>query len=118
MKSQTVVRHKATGRKGVVVTDPFGACDETEVPVIFEGDDGFVGIPADDLEDLGPENAQADLEKCGAGRGAECCIFLAVGANGSECARFGALRWSIIFRKEKMNARREPKEPYPQCQLS
>lgn len=117
MRSQTVVQHSSTDRKGVVVTDSFGVCGDLEVPVVFEGENVFLGMSISELKIIGPENAKATLEKCGAGKGAACCIFLIMGANGPECVRFGGLRWQIISRKEFMNAQREPTELYPNCQL-
>ncbi len=116
---QMVVRNKKTGQKGVTVDDTPGilsCCSDEETPVVYERDTTSMGTPTEDLEMIGPENAVADLKKCGAGTD-KCCIFLTVGRNGPECDRFGRLRFDIIMRKESMNAKREPTEPYPACQL-
>ena len=118
MKIQTVVRYLESGKKGVVVSDPFGSCSPDEVPVVFQGHTASMGIPLDELEVIGPENAIADPERCGAGKGDQCCIFLVWGGNDWECCRFGPLRYSIIFRKEKMGAKRHPIDLYPNCQLT
>ena len=118
MKPETVVRNKITGVKGVVVTDPFGTCSSDEVPVCYEGASDFLGTPIAEIEEIGPENAVIDdPKKCGAGRGAECCIFLVAGKNGFQCQRYGEMRYSLISRKRKMIAQREPTELYPKCQL-
>lgn len=60
--------------------------------------------------------AQADFKKCGAGQGAECCIFLISGTDGAECARFGGLH-SILVSRTDMTARRQPAQEFPECQL-
>jgi len=120
IQRQMRVRNTKTGSLGVTVDDLAGllsCCDPGETPVVFDGQGGFTGIQTEDLEVLGPENAIADLQRCGAGKGADCCIFLASGPEGVSCQRFGELRYDIIFRKEKMNAKREPTEPFPGCQL-
>jgi hypothetical protein len=53
-------------------------------------------------------------EKCGIGRGAECCIFLTIGS-GFECQRHGELRDYLMSRV--MSAKRNPIEPFPHCQI-
>mgnify|MGYP001560372332 FL=1 len=117
---QTVFRNKKSGSVGVVCPDLGGmlsCCNDDEVPVVYEGTTASCGTIFDQLEIVGPENALADREKCGAGKGKDCCIFLAVGANGFECQRFGNLRWDLVFRKSAMNAKREPIEMFPNCQF-
>lgn len=118
MNLGTKVKNKKSGELGVVVTDPYGCCAPQEVPVQYEGTTAYLGTDVSILEDLGPENAKADLMKCGAGQEKECCIFLVVGSNGPECQRFGPLRNTLISRKDKMAAQREPTELFPACQLS
>ena len=113
----TLVRNKNTKVVGVVVDDPFNCCSEKEVPVLYEGVTFSSGTFPENLEIIGQENAQADLEKCGAGQGENCCIFLVIGETGPECERFGSLRTSLIF-KEGMVAKREPAQLFPNCQLS
>lgn len=105
------------GVRGVVIRDEFCVCDTDETLVAWEGVLGNLGFPTEKLKVIGPENAIADLKKCGAGQGEKCCIFLTVGPRGASCERFGHLHTSIIFRKDKMNAQREPREMYPNCQL-
>lgn len=117
MTPGTIVKNKVTKKLGVVVTDPFDVCTDNEVPVVYEGTTASVGTDSRNLESLGHENAQADPKKCGAGQGENCCIFLTAGANGFECGRFGSIRWSIIFRKERMVAQRDPVQLFPNCQL-
>ena len=116
---QMVVRNKKTGKKGVTVDDlpaPLDCCLPEETPVVYEGETVVVGTLTEDLEVIGPENAIADLKKCGAGTD-KCCIFLTIGREGPECQRFGPLRFQLIMRKEQMRAQREPVELYPACQL-
>lgn len=117
MEPQTLVRNTETGILGVVVTDPWDVCGDDEVPVVYEGQTGFSGTDRGVLEDFGPENAIADAEKCGAGKGAECCIFLTFKDADWTCQRFGGLRYQLIFAKERMSAKREPVEMFPNCQL-
>jgi hypothetical protein len=115
------VKHKKTGIIGTTVDDMVGSlacCTPEETPVVWDGIGALSGTPTENLEVIGPEESVANPEKCGAGRGADCCIFMAVSSTGFSCERFGALHWSLIFRKGQMNAKREPVEPYPNCQLT
>lgn len=117
---QTVVKNRQSGKIGVVCPDLGGmlsCCTDEEVPVVYEGTSVSCGTLFDQLEIIGPENAGADLKKCGAGQGENCCIFLTVGTNGPECQRFGNLRWDLVFRKSSMASKREPTELFPGCQL-
>lgn len=109
----TKVRNTETGKHGVVVDDIMNCCSSDETPVVYEGETGFLGTDTNNLEDLGPENAQADLHKCGAGKGADCCIFLTGNADGPHCERFSSFRNHLIFKT--MRAKRHPAEPWPEC---
>ena len=111
---KTVVEN-AQGRRGVVVSDLLGCCSDDETPVVYDKESGFMGTMTSDLRIIGPENAVPEPKRCGMGKGHECCIFLVVGANGFECERFGSLRYTLIFRKDDMNAQREPTELFPGC---
>lgn len=118
-RAQMLVKRKEDGKKGVVV-DEMGfmrVCSDEEVPVVFEGTAAYFGTDFRELELLGKEDAVADFEKCGGGKGAECCKFLAAGARGFTCERFGSLRNAIIFKKD-MAAKREPTEMFPNCQIA
>ncbi len=119
--AQTVVRHVPTGKIGVVIQEPFepfGSCDpEQEAPVVFDGTTSWCAVSLTELEKIGPEQAIADWEKCGAGNGRECCMFLAGSPTGGlKCQRFGPLRWVILF--TPMGAKRHPRALYTACQLS
>jgi hypothetical protein len=109
---QTIVEKE--GKRGVVCHDCM-VCGDDETPVVWDCSDGFVGTNTDSLTVIGPENAVADPEKCGAGKGEDACKFLVFGAEGERCERYGSLRYSLMFRQ--MTAKREPILPYPQCQL-
>ena len=114
----TLVKNKDTGKTGVVVNDFLGCCSEGEEPIVYEGATSSLGTSLENLEILGLENAQADPQKCGAGQGEKCCMFLVFDtANGFECQRFGHMRNKLIFRKESLTAKREPTELFPDCQL-
>lgn len=64
-----------------------------------------------------PDSAiKAEPKKCGAGKGAECCIFLMCGPKGFECARFGSLHAYLAARTD-MHAKRNPTAPFPTCQI-
>lgn len=118
MEVGTKVRNRR-GKIGVVIDDLpgiMGVCGPDEVLVVYEGTTFGCGTSRSDLEAIGKAEAVASPEKCGAGKGAKCCIFLVVSGDGWECQRFGALRNNLIFRE--MEARRHPAEPYPGCQLS
>jgi len=122
---QMRVRHKATGREGTLCTTIYLLLSDGDdtLSVVYDRDgkgstplalncDGGRGA----FEVIGPENAVADPVKCGAGRGAECCIFLTVGSNGFNCERHGSMRYSLQFKN--MNAKRDPSAPYPLCQIT
>lgn len=104
------------GASGVTVPDFMGCCAEWETPVVFEGRSLFEGVRTDTLKIIGPENPKPAPHKCGAGRGADCCIFLTCGAQGFECERHSYGRYQLIFRKDQMTSKRLPTEAYPQCQ--
>ncbi len=113
---QMRVQQKETGRTGTTCPDCMGCCTDQETPVVWDGTDSFSGTYTDELVVLGPENAVAD-EKCGIGRGSDCCIFAVLDASGLKCGRFGPLRFDLILDANKMTARREPTAPYPDCKL-
>ena len=112
-----VVKDTRDGDQGVVVLDGFGACAPGEVPVVFEGNTFFTGVHHSVLEVIGPENAVPDKERCGAGRGEECCRWLMMGEGGFICGRHHRMRDAIIFRAHTMGAKRNPTEAYPNCML-
>jgi len=116
MDAKTVVVNKE-GLMGVVINDSFGCCSSNEVPVVYEGSSTFCGTDIRELKIIGPENAQADMKKCGAGEGEECCIFMSIGPEGPMCERFGGLRFTLMARRNSMNAKREPTQLFPNCQL-
>ncbi len=60
--------------------------------------------------------AVADFKKCGAGKGADCCIFLVGGSGGAECARYTSLHNTLVIKSSTMNAKRAPTLPFPDCQ--
>ncbi len=107
------------GATGVLVPDLPGMlnCHEpNELGVVYDGSTASQGIDHNELEIIGSEDAVADYEKCGGGKGADCCKFLVCGSSGFDCERHGSLRWSLIF-SSGMTAKREPDKPYPECQL-
>ena len=117
-RPQLVVRNKETGSIGVTCRDlpgPLSCNGPGEVSVVYDGTTVALGTDCMDLKIIGPENAVADLDKCGAGKGEETCIFLVVRHNGAECQRFGSLRWDLIFRT--MRAKRHPEKLFPKCQF-
>jgi len=105
------------GRRGVTCPDFMNCCDPDETPVVFDGESSFRGVLTASLTQIGPEQAVPDLKRCGAGRSADCCIFLTIGPRGAECARFSSLRYTLIFKKDTMTAKREPTTLYPGCLL-
>ena len=100
----------------------YGCIQDTGTAVCEEPGGPFVEIPTNALKDEGEmPKAVPDPASCGAGRGAECCIFLALGG-GREgkfsrftCERYGSLHGFLLGRVPKMNAKRIPKEPWPDC---
>lgn len=118
MKPGTIVKDK-NGRQGVVTPDLPGMMNcngPGEISVEYEGDAFVQGTQIDDLVEVGPENPVPDLHECGAGQGADCCLFLTAGAAGPCCERHTSLRWTLIF-KTGMTAARHPTEAYPDCMI-
>lgn len=116
---QTVVRG-TDGRLGVVAPDLpgwLGDNEPGEVTVYWYGEAGtHSNIDPSTLEIVGPENAVASINRCGAGLGEMTCRFLTMLGDTPTCMRFGDLRWTLIFASH-MRAKREPREAYPDCQL-
>lgn len=83
------------------------------VRVDYDGYDLSYVEPDDLFVVIGQHNQQAALNHCGKGKNA--CIFAAIGSTGVQCLRFGDMHESIQWRKDKMTAKREPYEPWPQC---
>lgn len=111
------VRNTKTGALGVTVDDFMTCCTPWETPVVYYGTDSFLGVPTEDLEDMGPENAIADYDRCGGGGGANCCIFLTMGSEGKFCCeRHASLRYHLQFKRREMVAQRAPVSAYPDCQ--
>ncbi len=105
------------GRRGVTCPDLMACCPSGTTPVVWDGEDAFEGTETGTLKVLGPERAQPDARRCGAGLGQDCCIFLTLGADGFCCERFGSLRHTLMFRKETMSAKRQPTALFPACFL-
>ena len=103
----------------MVVADmpgPFAVLGAGEVLVIYEGVNHGKATNSSELEITGTEAAIADLLKCGAGRGKECCRFLTVSSKAPVCERFGSMRYNLIF-NPNMSGLRNPPEPFPACQI-
>lgn len=117
MKQGIVVKNRQDGRQGVTIDElpRMSVCGPGEQLVVYEGSTYGDGTMEANLEVIGPENVRADFKKCGAGDEAECCMFLVGGPSGAECARFGTLRNTLIFR-DGMTAQRHPIESFPECQ--
>ncbi len=117
---QLIVQHKKTRNIGVTCKNLHGTMGHfgpDEVPVVYSGSTVANAVDWKNLEILGPENAIADVEKCGAGKGEQCCIFLSINAGKPKCQRFGDLRWYLIFNTRHMTAKRHPGEIFPGCQF-
>jgi len=116
MEQGTLVRHKLTSKEGVVISDPWGCCcSPDDTMVVYWGTTYGLRTQTDELEEIGEYDATPDLHKCGAGRGADCCIFLVVGPGGPSCERFGSMRYTLLFKT--MSAKRHPSEPFPECMI-
>ncbi len=107
------VRNKETGKFGFVITDSFGCCDLTELLVVYDNTNTGEGTETEVLETVDFTDPKPIPEKCGAGRGKECCIFLTADKTGFVCERFTELRDALIFKT--MTAERNPEEVYPEC---
>jgi hypothetical protein len=110
-----IVENKETGEIGVTVPDFMSCCTDDETPVVWHEKDGFIGTPTAELRVVRNENPIADPTACGAGLGADCCIFLTAGRSGFHCERHTSMRYQLLFKKTEMTAQREPEEPYPFC---
>ena len=113
MKTGIRVKNTETGKFGHIINDSFGCCDNTEELVVYDNTTYGSGTNRELLEEISETLSIPDFTKCGAGQGADCCIFITVGSDGLTCERFTSLRDSLIFKT--MNAKRHPEEPYPQC---
>jgi hypothetical protein len=116
MKPGTIVKSKANGILGVICHDlpSYLRCgDPGDITVQFAGSAGTLELPPDEVEIIGEESPIPDHDKCGGGKGANCCIFLILDGDGFHCERHGELRWSLIF--STMTAKRVPGEFYPDC---
>lgn len=115
---QTIVREKLGKRRvGIVCPAAPTLDDEDGITVVFPPSTVAVTVNDDLLEMVGPENAVADAEKCGAGRGKLACMYLTSAKDGLRCDRFSVERWPVFFAMRAHNLR-EPAEAYPTCQLS
>ena len=56
-----------------------------------------------------------DFQGCGVGRGAECCVYFTVGAEGACCERWGPMHNLLVAKQPGMRAKRMPVEPWPAC---
>lgn len=116
MKAGTKVKNKTIGDVGYVVNDFVGimsVCFDGEALVVYEGTTYGTATKEEDLEIIGTYEATPNYLKCGAGMGAECCIFLTLGTGGFQCERFSDMRDTLLFRT--MNSKRNPPEPFPDC---
>jgi hypothetical protein len=62
---------------------------------------------------------QADLKKCGVGKGKDCCAYLMVTPGGSECGRADPMMKEVIEKRVRnghMIAARLPDKEFPKCQ--
>lgn len=112
MKTGTRVMNKE-GQMGHVINDSFRCCGDNEVLVVYDGTNTGLGTDEGSLEEVEQAILIPDIEKCGGGRGKECCIFLTMSGDGPCCEKFTPLRDSLIFKT--MSAKRNPIEPYPKC---
>lgn len=112
------VKNKKDGRVGVIINDAFKCCGENELLIVYDDDPLALGADINDLEYLGPENAVADPEKCGANQNGKCCLFLAQDPFGYACTRFTPRRDGVILNANGKNLKRIPTKMYPFCQLS
>jgi hypothetical protein len=119
-KPRMLVRHKTSGKIGVLLPtiyillsdgdDELSVAYDGETPITLNCEGG-----RDAFEIVGPENAVPDPQRCGAGQGEHCCVFLTCGPNGFECERHGPLRYTLQFKE--MTAKRNPLTLYPECML-
>jgi len=113
MKIRTKVRNIETGKFGHVIQDSFGCCSNEEDLIVYDRTNTGLGTDRAILEEVTEEPPIPDMNRCGAGKGKECCIFLTMSPDGPVCERFTTMRDALIFKT--MNAERNPKEPYPEC---
>lgn len=74
------------------------------------------GVPADKVR-LSLPPVEPVPERCGAGRKADCCIFLSLGPR-PRCERYGPHHgYRLEQRLQGTIAQRIPYDPYPHCML-
>jgi len=117
---KTIVKD-GSGKIGVICADLPGMmnCNEPDqVSVVFEDETIVQGRNWETLSIIGKENAEIgmnEVEKCGAGTGESCCIFLTFESGEPKCERYGSIRTTLIM--TPMRAKRHPTGLYPACQL-
>lgn len=118
--NRTVVRHRQNGQVGMVSVDLSGfmsVAQPGQVPVRFEGQEWLEAVDAGQLQVVEQVQVQPDLARCGAGQGAQCCIFLTGGPDGPSCERNGSMHMALQVRRHNMTARRLPTQVWPKCML-
>jgi len=58
-----------------------------------------------------------EIKGCGAGKGADCCLYISAGKDGILCERGTAFGDVLKWRRHQMVAQRDPTEPRPECQI-
>lgn len=105
---------------GTIVYESFGydygCTSEAGVSVtLAAGEYPFMEVPETAIEEVSIPAATPEPFACGAGKGAAACIFLAIGADGFECARYTGMHSAILKGKGTMTAQRQPTEDWPAC---
>lgn len=93
----------------------YSMADPGETTVRFDGNTHATHVPVDALEVIDTVDPIPEPERCGAGGGAECCIFLTAARDGFKCMRNTDMHLQLAFNRRKMAAQRLPTEIYPSC---
>lgn len=112
MNTQVIVK--------VIGTEKTGILSPQKTPFMFsvQTEDEALTVMSEDVEVVNTTefSVDSDPQKCGLGKGAGCCIYLA-SSGVFECARGTALQSAIDerFAKGLMGANYRPTKPYPDC---
>jgi|GEM_PF-1613662 len=118
LSERDIVKEISTGKIGVIMPQSQFFPEDGPHRVCFVEGRGTNSYESDDeFEVIGKEAPIANMQKCGAGKGEKCCIFMTMSGKDLICNRFTSMDETLRFHKAEMSAKREPHELFPDCQL-
>ena len=115
MKALDIVRHRISGKTGVILDTIPMLQEDGPLSVVFDKSTTAEVITNERAFDvIGTYRATADEAGCGVGKDNQACRFLGVGRDGYVCNRFTSLHWPSEIR---FSHRRGPNRLYPHCKI-